>query len=339
MRCVLIALVLLLQRKLDHELAQRTELYADLLGSVGQQGGCRHARQGVRLEDPHLTAGVADDVRAGNTAAAKCLMRLDGDALGLFELLGGDARGDNVRAAARSILCLEIIEGAGLLGDDLDNGKGLGILVAKNGDRSLDTCDEGLDQQEVVVLKRLVDGTLQVLFLSHHGHADRGTFACGFDHAMLAHLRNDIVDVVGLAAHQGYRLRRRQPGGSIDLLRASLIHGQSARQNTGSGVREPQELEETLHAAVLTVATVKRAVNHVGLAVDDLLDHVAICGIDLRNRETHALETFGASGTRTQGDFALTALSALQKRNLNLCGVARSCCNHDWDPSLCSIHS
>lgn len=329
MHCVFAVLVLLLQRELDHELAQRTELDADLLGGIRQQGGCRHAGQGVRLEDPHLTAGIANDVRAGHTAAAKRLMRFDGDALGFLELLGRDTSRDDVRAATGGVLRLEVIEGTGLLGDDLDNGKRLGVLVAKDGDRGLDTRDKGLDQQEMVMLEGLIDGALQVFLLSHHRHADGGTLACGFDHAALAHLRNDIVDIVGLTAHQGHGLSRGQAGGSVDLLCAGLVHGQGARQNTGSGVRKPQELEEALHAAILTVATVKRAVNHVGLAVDDLLDHVIVCSIDLRNRETHALEALGTSGTRAQRDLALTALSALQKRDLKLCGVARSCCNHD----------
>ena len=200
-------------------------------------------------------------------------------------------------AAAGSVLGLEVVELAGLLRNDLYNGKRLGVVVAQDRNGRLHTRDKCLDQQQVIMLESFFYSGGKVFLLTHHGHADRRSLACRFDHAMLPHSGDNIVNIVYLAALQAHRARRWQANRAIDLLSARLIHCQSAGEHARTRVRKPQKLQQTLHAAIFSIASMERAIDDIRFGADDLADHIVICRINLDNRKSHITQCLSTCRT------------------------------------------
>ena len=67
--------------------AELSKTHASCTSSIGKKRCCRHARNGVRFQNPKISFGILDEVTTRNTAALKRLMggnRKLRSALGIF---------------------------------------------------------------------------------------------------------------------------------------------------------------------------------------------------------------------------------------------------------------
>ena len=168
-------------------------------------------------------------------------------------------------------------------------------------------------------------------------HAKRRPLARWFDDAFLADSLNNRLRVVVLTSQQRERLRSGKTRRTVHDLRLDLVHGKRTRQDAGSRVGHFHQLEKALHAAILAVFTVQRQKHHIGLGIEDLLQHVGVCRVYFDNGKTFASQRLCTGSPRCQRYLTLAALSSLQEGHPGLLGNARLCRDHHQQPLGFSI--
>ena len=154
-----------------------------------------------------------------------------------------------------------------LVGDDLADHRGLGLVVAQDCDLELARLDAGaadalLDDELAVEAGGEVEGRGQLAAIVDLADADRGAEVGGLDEERIAQrLFDEPGDAfwVGtpLAAQQGDVRCLGQAGGGEETLHGVLVHGGGGAENTGADVGDVGQLEETLDGSVLAEGAVQ----------------------------------------------------------------------------------
>ena len=229
------------------------ERKARAVGDLREEARRRHPRQRVDLED-HLVSALADhQVDAARALATERLMRQRGEPQHGAVALGRQPRRQVIVGSAARVLVVEVVEAA--LGDDLDRADRLAV---QHRHRDLLAVHEPFHQHVVVEAQRVLDRQLELQLVARHARPERGSFAARLDddrETECAMKLEQVLAAVGLDEIAG---GGRQVGEAEDLLRLRLVHGQRRRQDPGTRIRDAEQLQHALDAAILAVAAVQR---------------------------------------------------------------------------------
>jgi hypothetical protein len=165
--------------------------------------------------------------------------------------------------------------------------------------------------------RRQLDRALHLRVADDLGDADRRALARRLDHQRQAEHVGDGAQLLArlLIAAEADEARRRQPFGEPDALGHHLVHGDCRGEHARAGVRQTEQLERALDAAVLAMAAVQgdEAADE-ALALE--LAELALGGIERMGVDAHAPQRQQHAGARHDRDLPLGRGAAHQHRDL-----------------------
>ncbi len=238
-------------------------------------------------------------------------MGLETDPLALLGRLGRNPRGDDVGRLAGGVFRLVVVEL--VLGDYLDDGEGMDVVVAQYAYGRLHPLDESLDKHGVVNRERCLDRGEELLSTVDQGDAERGPLSRGLYDDPLSQLRDEGIDLELLGRLERDRRRRREPVATEQRLRHVFVHRERACKDTRACIGQVEKLADALNRPVLPIPSVKADEGDIGLTLLEFGEIPTLPRVDLDNGVA-----FAAQGTRDllrrgKGDRAFAGETALEQ--------------------------
>ena len=258
-------------------LDQVREGEASRLGDLAVETLWSEVGQGVHLEDDLVAPIIDDEVHAGCPFAAERLVGHHPQAEHGPVAFGREARREVQLGAAGGVLGAKVVDRRSP--HDLDRAERLAV---QDRDRDLLALDVALDQHLIVEAEALLDRQLELQLVARQAHPERRALTHRLDHHRVAErpvhghrLESGALTSAGRTVEQVAR-GRGEVVQAKDLLGLGLVHGEARREHARAGVRDAEELEKSLRAAVLPVASAEGQEGDVDLLLPEHQVHVAV---------------------------------------------------------------
>src|SRR5207253_5730168 len=302
-------------------------------GRVRQQRELGQARHRVHLQHRAGARRLDDDVDARHAGAPE----LAEGAGRCFRSRGPrglrDPGRDDVVRFAGGVFGVVVVQG--VLADDLERRQDLHLGRREHADRDLGPRGKPLDQHAAVVATGEDEPAGDSIDVLGDGQADGRSLTHRFDHERQAEPRHKALDAVGsyaLLHLELFELGHVEPDRRQDLARARLVHAKGRGEHARTRVGQTEELQHSLHGAVLAETAVQGIENALEPAVAQDVPRAGV-EIDGGDVVTAPEQRLGDLLAGTQRDLAFRGLASTKNRHLHFQRPTISTSGSIWMPN------